>query len=78
MLSLICRKRKGKQLSYCDNLAISYFQELSSFVIKTAGLGDVLRFALEPLAFEIRVVFVCGSVAVRRDRSSNDVDILVS
>ena len=53
------------------------FRELRVIVLKTFGLGDVLRNALAPLAPEISVAFVYGSVAQNSDHATSDIDLLV-
>ena len=45
--------------------------------MKTAGVGEVLREALAPLADRISVAFIYGSVARAEQRSSSDVDLMV-
>jgi predicted nucleotidyltransferase len=46
-------------------------------MLKTAGIVDVVREALAPLADGIRVAFVFGSAARGELRSDSDVDVLV-
>ena len=53
------------------------FAELQAIIVKTAGVADVLKRALAPLAARIRVAFIYGSMALGRQRSGSDVDVLV-
>ena len=53
------------------------FAELRVMVLKTSGLGDVLRNALAPLSGDIRAAFVYGSVAKREDTATSDIDLMV-
>ena len=53
------------------------FAELKSLLMKTAGLTDVLRTALAPLADHIDVAFVHGSIARGNERQGSDVDMMV-
>ena len=53
------------------------FEELRLIVVKTFGVLEVLREALSPLASEIKLAFVYGSVAQGSDRASSDVDVMV-
>jgi len=53
------------------------FAELRGLAVKTFGLVEPLRTALEPLADRIAAAFVFGSVAKGTDRASSDVDLLV-
>ncbi len=46
-------------------------------LLKTAGIVDVVREALAPLAEHIRAAFVFGSAARGELRSDSDVDVLV-
>ena len=46
-------------------------------LLKTAGLVDVLRDALKPLAAKIAVAFVYGSIASGQERSESDIDLMV-
>lgn len=74
---IVTRIARGRQVYYQANRQCPVFQELRSIVVKTAGLGDFLRSALEPLASKIKVAFVYGSMASAKERSSSDVDILI-
>ena len=74
---IIQRTARGRQVYYQANPECPLFGELKSLVVKTAGVGDVLREALAPLAGRIRVAFIYGSVARTQQRSSSDVDLMV-
>jgi predicted nucleotidyltransferase len=52
-------------------------EELSGIFHKTAGLADILREALAPLAGKIRLAFIFGSVAQGKERMTSDVDVIV-
>jgi predicted transcriptional regulator len=49
-LGLLQRSEVGRQVHYQANTAHPVFAELAALLRKTAGLADVLRAALEPLA----------------------------
>ena len=51
--------------------------ELQGLVRKTSGLVDVLSQALQPLAAQILVACVYGSVARGGDSAQSDVDVLL-
>jgi predicted nucleotidyltransferase len=53
------------------------FNELCSLVLKTVGLADALRQALAPLANQISMAFVFGSIAKAQDSAHSDVDVLL-
>jgi len=74
---LVTVTRMGKQKHYQANAAAAVFEELRGLVLKTSGLADVLRTALEPLAEQITAAFVYGSVAKRQDTATSDIDLMV-
>src|SRR5690554_4030371 len=74
---LLSRSRQGNQLRYCANRSSPIFEELAGIFRKTAGLADVLREALKPLADRIAVAFVFGSMATGIQRTGSDVDIFI-
>lgn len=74
---LVIGTRTGNQLRYEANRDSPVFAELQGLFRKTAGLADVLRGALEPLAPRIEFAFVFGSVARGEEGPSSDVDLLV-
>ena len=53
------------------------FAELRGLVLKTMGLADVLLAALMPLAGQIDVAFIYGSVAKQQDTAQSDIDVLI-
>lgn len=74
---VITRTVRGNQVYYQANPACPVFAELKSLMIKTAGVADVLRASLAPLAGRIRAAFIYGSFADGRERRESDVDIVV-
>lgn len=74
---LVTVKRIGNQKHYQANASAPVFDELRGLVLKTSGLVDVLRSALAPLAAQIHLAFVFGSVASAKDTVSSDIDLLV-
>lgn len=74
---LVTVKRIGNQKHYQANASAPVFDELRGLVLKTSGLVDVLRSALAPLAGQIHLAFVFGSVANAKDTVSSDIDLLV-
>jgi predicted nucleotidyltransferase len=46
-------------------------------LLRTAGLVDVLRDALKPLAAKITLALVYGSIASGQERSEGDIDLMV-
>jgi predicted nucleotidyltransferase len=74
---LVTATRIGRQKHFQANRQAPIYEELRGLVLKTAGLADVLREALAPLAAQIIAAFVYGSVAKRQDTARSDVDVLV-
>ena len=74
---LVTVTRIGNQKHYQANAAAPVFEELRGLVLKTSGLVDVLRSALAPLAGQVHLAFVFGSVAKATDTVTSDIDLLV-
>jgi len=74
---LLAREPVGNQVRYRANRDHQIYTELAEIFAKTAGLGDVLRDALTPLAGHIELAFVYGSLAQGRQRAVSDVDVFV-
>jgi predicted nucleotidyltransferase len=74
---LLLREPAGNQVRYRANRTAPLFPELAGIFRKTAGLVDLLREALAPLAARIEVVFVFGSVATGTEGAASDVDLFV-
>ncbi len=74
---LITARKQGNQKHYQANAASPVFTELRGLVLKTMGLGDVLRAVLAPMAPAIQLAFVFGSMASQQDTAQSDVDLLI-
>ena len=74
---LVTVKRVGNQKHYQANASAPIFEELRGLVVKTSGLADVLRATLAPLAPQIDLAFVFGSVAKGTDTAKSDIDLMV-
>ena len=74
---LLLREPVGNQVRYRANQECPIFTELAGIFRKTEGLADVLRAALAPLAAEIDLAFIFGSVAQGKERMASDVDVLI-
>jgi predicted nucleotidyltransferase len=74
---IIKRSVQGRQVHYQANSHCPVFQELRSMVLKTAGIGEVLKAALAPLAERITAAFIFGSVARLDENRESDVDVMV-
>ena len=74
---LLKRERVGNQLRYSANRAHQIFPELAGILRKTVGLADVLVDALAPIAQEIELAFVFGSIARGTETVGSDIDVLI-
>jgi len=74
---IIQRTVRGRQVYYQANPECPVYSELKSLVVKTVGVGDVLRAALVPLSDRINVAFLFGSLARGGERSSSDADVMI-
>lgn len=76
-LGLLVRQEIGRQVHYRANTESPIFAELTGLLRKTAGLADILRDALLPLADQIRGAFVYGSMASGDTHAHSDVDVML-
>lgn len=74
---LVTLKPVGNQKHYQANPDSPIFEELCSLVRKTVGMAEPLRAALAPLAAQIKVAFVYGSIAKQQDTARSDIDLLL-
>lgn len=74
---ILTRSQLGNQIHFQANPACPLYAELVSIVKKTIGVADVLRETLAPIADEILVAFVYGSIAKGRERAESDIDLLI-
>lgn len=70
-------RRSGRQLLYSANQSCPIYDELRGLMAKTAGLADILRDALKPLALRISAAYIYGSMADGSANSQSDVDVMV-
>jgi predicted nucleotidyltransferase len=74
---LITVRQVGNQKRYQANRATPFFAELRGIVLKTFGLADVIRDALNPLAKDISFAFIYGSIAKQEDTAKSDIDLMI-
>ncbi|MBI1850569.1 MAG: nucleotidyltransferase domain-containing protein [Planctomycetes bacterium] len=74
-LRLVSARRDGNRAYYRADPAHPLYPEIRNLVLKTSGLGDVLRQALDKSP--VRVAFVFGSIADGSERPESDVDLMV-
>ena len=73
---VIRRSTRGRQVYYEADPDCPIFPELRGLVAKTAGMADVLRSALSPLAAGLGAAFVYGSMASGEAGPGSDVDLM--
>jgi len=74
---IIVRTDRGRHVYYQANRHCPIYSELKSLMVKTAGVVDVLRAALTPLADRIKIAFIFGSVVRGDERRDSDIDVVV-
>jgi Nucleotidyltransferase domain. len=68
---------EGKQKYYQANRQSPIFNELHGLILKTVGVADIIKKALEPRIADIKLAFIFGSVAKRTENRFSDIDLLV-
>lgn len=76
-VGLITMQPIGNQKHYQANQVSPLYSELRSIVLKTFGLRDILQQALDPVASQIYVAFIYGSIAKQEDTSTSDIDLML-
>ena len=71
------RVKDGNRTYYQANPDCPVLAELAGLIRKTAGLADLVRSALEPLAGRIDLAFIYGSQASGEAAAGSDVDLLI-
>lgn len=74
-LELLITTKERHRRYYTANTAHPLYTELRSIVLKTVGLGDVLRDALK--SEKIQFAFVFGSIAAKGERADSDLDLMI-
>jgi len=68
---------EGKQKYYQANRQSPLFNELHGLMLKTVGVADIIKKALEPRMADIKLAFIFGSVAKKAENRFSDIDLLV-
>jgi len=74
---ILTRSKLGNQVHFQANPVCPLYEELVSIVKKTVGVADVLAGTLAPVAGEIILAFVYGSVAKGSERAESDIDLMI-
>jgi len=67
----------GNRKYFQANRKSPVFSELRSLMVKTAGIGDQLKKALQEKSDAIQVAFVFGSYARGSETAASDIDLMV-
>lgn len=68
---------EGRQKYYQANRQSPLFNELHGLMLKTVGVADIIKKALEPRRADIKLAFIFGSVAKKAEDRFSDIDLLV-
>jgi predicted nucleotidyltransferase len=74
---LLSMTPEGNRRYYRANRESPIFPELKALIVKTAGLGDLLRRHLRKSKGSIRVAFLFGSYARGLESAKSDIDLMV-
>src|SRR5512139_1231180 len=74
-LDLVQSRKDSNRVYYRAKTESPLYSEIRSLVLKTSGLADALKSALEDK--RIRVAFVFGSIARGEEKAGSDVDLMV-
>jgi len=77
LAGIVSVNQSGNQKEYILNPACPIHDELVMMILKTAGLADELRAALNPLRGNIIKAYIYGSFASGRQKFDSDVDLMV-
>ena len=74
---ILRRRRDGNRVYFQADSECPLLPELQGLLLKTVGLIDVLREALEPISGRITWAFVYGSIARGEELNTSDVDLMI-
>jgi predicted nucleotidyltransferase len=74
---VLTKRKVGNQVHFQANPECPIYEDLRNILKRTAGVADVLRESLEPLAGRIDVAFVYGSVARGDEGPGSDIDLMI-
>jgi DNA-binding transcriptional ArsR family regulator len=75
-LGVVEARRDGNRTYYRANDAHPLYPDIRNLVLKTSGLTDVLREALDG-AKDVELAFVFGSIAGNTAKAHSDIDLMV-
>jgi len=74
-MQLVEAQRSGNRLYYRANTSHPLYTDIRNIVLKTSGMVDILRDALDKE--HVKIAFVFGSVASNQEGATSDVDLMV-
>ena len=74
---ILIRRQNGNRVYYRADPSCPILAELAGILTKTSGIAEPLREALAPLAENITLGFIHGSVAEGRELSESDIDLIL-
>lgn len=74
-LGLLIKRQDGNRTCFLANRNHLLYAEIHNIILKTTGLTDVLRKALDHP--DIRFAFIFGSIASGNEASTSDIDLLI-
>jgi len=74
-MELVIARREGNRLYYSANKVHPLYPDIRKLVLKTSGLVEVLKRALDKES--IKVAFVFGSIAQNEEGARSDIDLMV-
>jgi len=74
---ILKRFRDGVQVYFQANQTSPIFEDLKAIIIKTAGIGDVIRPVLASLKGKIEFAFIYGSFAMGTETGRSDIDLMI-
>lgn len=74
---ILRRRHEGRHVYFAASTDSPIFRQLSGILLRTAGLVDVIRAALEPFAGRVRWAFIYGSIARGSEHAVSDVDLMI-
>lgn len=69
--------RSGNQQHYQANKNNQIYNDLHNIVIKTFGIADVIKQALQPMDKQIDIALVYGSIAKGTETNESDIDLML-
>jgi DNA-binding transcriptional ArsR family regulator len=75
-LGLVEKRVDGNRRLYSANRHHPLYPDIRNIVLKTSGLAEILRAALQPET-SIRLAFVFGSLARGEEQAGSDLDLMV-